>query len=169
MAFFIIMGSFRLLLTVFHFFSKAVHNHDLFIIDSRPYRPLQFIRFRLWCAHHPAILDQRVLTDTVAPKLFDRAYPNAPDGYKPTAGDCPSDRPTIRSASRLSPNETSWLQVRRSKTVDPMRDFLGRLDFGSLKGDSYISDHAQNVSALPNIAIAVSGGGYRALMNGGEG
>lgn len=51
-----------------------------------------------------------------------------------------------------------------------MRDFLGRLDFGgNFKGDSYIFDHAQNVSALPNIAIAVSGGGYRALMNGGEG
>lgn len=49
-----------------------------------------------------------------------------------------------------------------------MRDFLGRLDFGNFEAASYISDHAQNVSALPNVAIAVSGGGYRALMNGGK-
>jgi lysophospholipase len=49
-----------------------------------------------------------------------------------------------------------------------MRDFLGRLDFGNFEAAAYISDHAQNASALPNIAIAVSGGGYRALMNGGK-
>lgn len=110
-----------------------------------------------------------ILTETASPRLFDRAFPNAPDGYTPAAGNCPSDRPTIRSASRLSQNEISWLQLRRNKTVDPMRDFLGRLDFGNFEAASYISDNAQNVSALPNIAIAVSGGGYRALMNGGKG
>lgn len=152
------------------FSPEPIHNHhDLFIIDNRLHQPLHYIRFRLWYVpHHARILNQRVLRDAAAPKLFDRALPNAPDGYKPTAEDCPSNRPTIRSASRLSPNETSWLQIRRNKTVDPMRDFLGRLDFGGFKADSYISDNAQNVSALPNIAIAVSGGGYRALMNGGE-
>lgn len=64
--------------------------------------------------------------------------------------------------------ETSWLQVRRNKTLDPMKDFLGRLDFGDFKAATYITINAQNASALPNIAIAVSGGGYRALMNGGE-
>lgn len=32
--------------------------------------------------------------------------------------------------------------------------------------ESYINNHRSNVSALPNIGIAVSGGGYRALMNG---
>ena len=31
---------------------------------------------------------------------------------------------------------------------------------------SFISGHSRNVSNLPNIGIAVSGGGYRALMNG---
>lgn len=108
-----------------------------------------------------------VLIDTASSELYPRALPNAPNGYKPEAGTCPSDRPKIRSASTLSREEISWLPARRNKTVDPMRDFLGRLDFGSLKGDSYVSEHAQNASALPNIAIAVSGGGYRALMNGG--
>lgn len=97
-----------------------------------------------------------------------RALPNAPSGYTPKGGDCPSDRPKIRNASKLSPNETSWLEVRRNKTVDPMRELLGRLNITGFDAAGYISDHAQNSSALPNVAIAVSGGGYRALMNGGE-
>lgn len=96
-----------------------------------------------------------------------RALPNAPNGYAPKGGDCPSDRPKIRSASTLSPNETSWLEVRRNKTVDPMRELLGRLNIAGFDAAGYIADHAQNSSALPNVAIAVSGGGYRALMNGG--
>lgn len=49
-----------------------------------------------------------------------------------------------------------------------MRDLLGRINISGFDADAYISDHAQNFSALPNIAIAVSGGGYRALLNGGE-
>ncbi|MCJ1464334.1 Lysophospholipase 1 [Pseudocyphellaria aurata] len=96
-----------------------------------------------------------------------RALPNAPSGYTPTGGDCPSDRPRIRSASQLSSNETSWLEVRRNKTIDPMRELLGRLNITGFDAAGYISNHAQNSSALPNVGIAMSGGGYRALMNGG--
>ena len=47
-----------------------------------------------------------------------------------------------------------------------MRDFLGRVNITGLDTNAYIDSAAQNVSALPNIAIALSGGGYRALMNG---
>lgn len=97
-----------------------------------------------------------------------RALPNAPNGYTPVADNCPSVRPTIRSASGLSRNETSWLELRRNKTVDPMRDFLGRINITGFDAGAYISDNAKNVSALPNIGIAVSGGGYRALLNGGK-
>lgn len=49
-----------------------------------------------------------------------------------------------------------------------MRELLGRLNITDFDAAGYISDHAQNSSNLPNIAIAVSGGGYRALMNGGK-
>ncbi len=48
-----------------------------------------------------------------------------------------------------------------------MRDLLGRLNIAGLDTASYITSHAQNITALPNIAIAVSGGGYRATLNGG--
>jgi lysophospholipase len=67
----------------------------------------------------------------------------------------------------LSANETAWLKQRRNVTVNAMIDFLGRLNFSSLDASSFIKNNAQNTSALPNIGIAASGGGYRALMNGG--
>lgn len=50
--------------------------------------------------------------------------------------------------------------------MSAMKTLLGRLNITGLDTDSYIDSAANNVSALPNIAIAVSGGGYRALMNG---
>ncbi|KAI4731324.1 hypothetical protein E4T49_00844 [Aureobasidium sp. EXF-10728] len=94
-----------------------------------------------------------------------RAAPEAPNGYVPTAVDCPSDRPTIREAKTISNNETEWLYVRRNNTVSAMRNLLGRMNITGLDTNSYIDSAANNVSALPNIAIAGSGGGYRALMN----
>lgn len=96
-----------------------------------------------------------------------RALPNAPDGYTPQGQNCPSARPKVRNATALSTNETSWLQVRRHVAIDAMKVFLGRIDLGSFNATSYIENHSDNVSALPNLGIAVSGGGYRALMNGG--
>ena len=51
--------------------------------------------------------------------------------------------------------------------MDPLKDLLGRLNISGFDAESYINKNAQNVSALPNIAIALSGGGYRACLNGG--
>ena len=75
-------------------------------------------------------------------------------------------RPSIRSAAKLSPNETSWLQTRHKKTLSAMKDFFGHVKVGDLDVNAYLNKHANNASNLPNIGIAVSGGGYRALMNG---
>lgn len=47
-----------------------------------------------------------------------------------------------------------------------MKDFFGHVSVGNFDAVSYINRVANNASALPNIGIAVSGGGYRALMNG---
>ncbi|KAK3050564.1 Lysophospholipase 1 [Extremus antarcticus] len=96
-----------------------------------------------------------------------RALPaNAPHGYKPQTNDCPSDAPTIRTAASLSDEETSWLRSRRAATIQPMRDLLGRLNITGLDTDQYINNNRNNVSNLPNIGVAVSGGGYRAMLNG---
>jgi len=48
-----------------------------------------------------------------------------------------------------------------------MKDLLSRINITGFDAASYIEQNSGNASALPNIAIAVSGGGYRALMNGG--
>jgi lysophospholipase len=47
-----------------------------------------------------------------------------------------------------------------------MRDLLNRLNITGFDVNNFISGNANNVSALPNIAISFSGGGYRALQNG---
>ncbi|KAL8866946.1 MAG: hypothetical protein Q9174_005980, partial [Haloplaca sp. 1 TL-2023] len=108
----------------------------------------------------------RLNTRATPNALHPRALPNAPDGYTPESLDCPSNRPVLRSGERLSSNETSWLDARRNKTRDPMRDLLRRINIPNFDAPAYITENERNQSALPNIGIAVSGGGYRALLNG---
>ncbi|KAJ6260505.1 Lysophospholipase [Drechslerella dactyloides] len=98
--------------------------------------------------------------------FFKRAAADAPNGYAPAPVDCPSTRPAIRSASALSPAEQSWLQDRRKNIIKPLRDFLTRADISGFDAGAYIDANSKNSSRIPNIAIGVSGGGYRALMNG---
>lgn len=105
-------------------------------------------------------------TDDLALEVARRALPNAPDGYTPANVSCPASRPSVRSAAHLSPNETSWLDTRRSKSLAAMKDFFGHVKVGDYDVTSYLNQHSSNSSNLPNIGIAVSGGGYRALMNG---
>ncbi|KAL2061197.1 hypothetical protein VTL71DRAFT_7470 [Oculimacula yallundae] len=96
-----------------------------------------------------------------------RALPNSPSGgYAPAVVSCPSQRPTIRSAATLSPSEVSWLQLRRQHTIDPMISWLTRMNITGFDAGAYINGIRNNATSLPNIGIAVSGGGYRALMNG---
>lgn len=95
-----------------------------------------------------------------------RALPNSPNGYTPSFRDCPSNAPSVRAAADLSSQETAWLERRRNNTVQPMRELLTRLNITGFDAGSYIDRVSNNASELPNIGIAVSGGGWRALMNG---
>lgn len=100
-------------------------------------------------------------------QLAGRAAPDSPSGdYPPGAVDCPSTRPTIRAANSLSQPEVNWLKERRPKTVKPMIDLLKRCNIPNFDAEAFINKHASNFSVVPNIGIAISGGGYRALMNG---
>lgn len=47
-----------------------------------------------------------------------------------------------------------------------MQDLLSRLNIDNFDVDSYMRSVGDNVTLLPNIGLAFSGGGYRALMNG---
>ncbi|KAF2200379.1 lysophospholipase [Delitschia confertaspora ATCC 74209] len=98
--------------------------------------------------------------------VWERATPQAPNAYAPAAVNCPSTRPSIRPAHDISDQEKSWLEKRRSNTMDPMREFLIRMNITGFDAGKYIDNHRNNVSALPNIGIAASGGGYRAMLNG---
>ncbi|KAH8698062.1 lysophospholipase Plb3 [Phaeosphaeriaceae sp. PMI808] len=88
------------------------------------------------------------------------------DGYAPHPADCPVSRPIIRNPISLSPEETAWLGKRQANTLWAIRDFLARANITGFDSNAYIEKIGQNASALPNIAVAVSGGGYRALMHG---
>ncbi|KAI2626039.1 lysophospholipase catalytic domain-containing protein [Hypomontagnella submonticulosa] len=99
--------------------------------------------------------------------VMGRAAPEAPSGnYAPANVDCPQERPTVRGAGTLSQSEQDWLRNRRNKTIDPMVQFLRNSGLTDFDAAGYVTSHAQNFSIVPNIGIAVSGGGYRALMNG---
>ncbi|KAK5952725.1 Lysophospholipase 1 [Knufia fluminis] len=95
-----------------------------------------------------------------------RALPNSPEGYTPSDVDCPSTPPSVRLADSLSQNEAEWVQRRRSNTIEPMREFLSRMNITDFDAGQYIDNNRDNASALPNIGIAFSGGGWRALING---
>jgi lysophospholipase len=99
-------------------------------------------------------------------EILARAFPNAPDGYAPANTTCPANRPTIRGAAQLSPNESSWLPERRNNTVQAMKDFFGHVNISGFDAAGYIDRVSSNATNLPNIGIAISGGGYRALLNG---
>lgn len=47
-----------------------------------------------------------------------------------------------------------------------MRDLLNRLDVVGFDANSYMEQVGDNATILPNIGLAFSGGGYRALLNG---
>ncbi|CBY01712.1 hypothetical protein IAQ61_010053 [Plenodomus lingam] len=100
------------------------------------------------------------------PRSEKRASPQAPNGYAPAEVDCPSTRPSIRSAGSLSQAESQWLQTRRPNTVAPMRELLERANITGFDVGAYMDRHGSNTTALPNIALSFSGGGYRALLNG---
>jgi len=112
---------------------------------------------------HP---DYDLLAAKVATEIAKRAVPDAPNGYTPTQENCPSTRPTIRQANSLSQDETEWLNTRRGVTIPAMRSLFQQLNITGLDTNAYFDNHMSNTSNLPNIGLAVSGGGYRALLNG---
>lgn len=119
----------------------------------------------LWAAHGSITSASSLHNNN---KFDIRALASSPSGnYSPAIVPCPSTRPTIRGAgSGLNPSERDWLTKRRAATVQPMKDFMSRANIDGFDAESYLDKYANDVANLPNVGIAVSGGGYRALMNG---
>jgi lysophospholipase len=93
-----------------------------------------------------------------------RALPDAPNGYTPARVQCPFANPSVRNATELSQNETQWLEKREGKRLRDMQNLLARLNISDFNATQYFTSFQP--SSLPNIGIAFSGGGYRALLNG---
>ncbi|RCI10829.1 hypothetical protein L249_5243 [Ophiocordyceps polyrhachis-furcata BCC 54312] len=83
-------------------------------------------------------------------------------GYRPTSVPCPAQRPSVRDGSTISPQEREWLSRRRTQTAPQIRRLLRRIDIPGFDSDGYLRRHR----SLPTIGIAVSGGGYRAMLVG---
>ncbi|RSM07801.1 hypothetical protein CEP52_005007 [Fusarium oligoseptatum] len=101
-----------------------------------------------------------------ASSLSRRGSPQAPNGYVPAEVTCPSERPTIRNGTHISDQEREWLPKRRNETIPYIRTLLKRISIPGFDSDEYLKDVENNSTALPNIGIAVSGGGYRAMLCG---
>lgn len=99
------------------------------------------------------------------PLLEQKAVPNAPDGYAPSRVSCPATRPSIRTATALSAEETAWLPRRGNNTISALKAILSRANISDIDTNAYIDNIVSNGSAVPQIGITISGGGYRVLMN----
>jgi lysophospholipase len=95
-----------------------------------------------------------------------RALAVSPKAYTPSKIACPNNRPSIRAPLQLSPEESQWLTKRRPVALAALKDLLQRINIAGFDAGGYIDKYKNDVKQMPNIGIAVSGGGYRALMNG---
>ncbi|KAK0392004.1 hypothetical protein NLU13_1502 [Sarocladium strictum] len=126
----------------------------------------------LYCAAAASVVTAAPQDTALIPRdpsslaLAPRAIQNAPNGYVPESVRCPGDRPTIRHGGTLSQQEKDWTLRRRNETIPHIRDLLQRIAIPDFDSAAYLKDVETNSTALPNIGLAVSGGGYRALLNG---
>lgn len=99
-----------------------------------------------------------------------QARSNPTGAYAPSLAACPSVASLIRSAQSevLCSNETDYIQRHQSATQQAWTDWLRasnpgpNLD-GVLPGGA--QTYTSNLDALPRVGVALSGGGYRAMVS----
>ena len=74
-------------------------------------------------------------------------------GYQPISAACPADTPLVRDAGELGPEESAYISSRKEKADAALADWLQKQ--GAFSTDSQ-----------PTVALASSGGGYRAQLAG---
>lgn len=87
------------------------------------------------------------------------------NSYTPANVSCDEDINLIRQASGPSDDETEWLKKRDVYTREALRSFLDRAT-SNFSDSSLVSQLFSNASDIPRIAVACSGGGYRAMLSG---
>lgn len=115
---------------------------------------------------NPDVIHADADTAPLAATLVQRATDAVPSGYSPSSSKCPDPPPKIRSGTSLGPDEKKWLPHRRKETIDPIRSLLKRLAITGFDSEKYLGNATVNSTSLPTIGIAISGGGYRAMVGG---
>ncbi|KAF8314068.1 hypothetical protein DL93DRAFT_2080560 [Clavulina sp. PMI_390] len=94
----------------------------------------------------------------------------APSGnYAPSIKQtCPSTliRQPSSSSEALSSDESAWVAARRANVVSAWESYLTNSALNLTSSGFDVKGFMANTSNLPNIAIATSGGGYRAMLHG---
>src|SRR5271169_3294435 len=81
--------------------------------------------------------------------------------YAPINVTCPID--LIRSGDNgLSPQESQYISQRKAKATQNLQMWLEMVSLQDFNVSSFLA----NESNVPTLAIAFSGGGYRAMLNG---
>uniref|UniRef100_A0A060TBV8 Lysophospholipase n=1 Tax=Blastobotrys adeninivorans TaxID=409370 RepID=A0A060TBV8_BLAAD len=84
------------------------------------------------------------------------------DSYAPGNVSCPKVDSLVRIADSLNSDEADWVAERRKKTLPELKEFLKRANMTDFDMNSFFSNSSNPV----NIALAFSGGGYRAMLSG---
>lgn len=99
----------------------------------------------------------------LAARAFNPALHSRDEGdlsYAPYNTSCPAGvTDFIRTGQALSANETDYINARMQKIIDPLTDWL---DGANLSYD--MDKLTSNSTNAPKLGIAVSGGGYRAML-----
>ncbi|KLO18750.1 hypothetical protein SCHPADRAFT_819403 [Schizopora paradoxa] len=103
------------------------------------------------------------------------ASSNAVTAYTPSVGACPKGFELVRSAGTvgnqsLGPDEASYISKRKTQVLpDAWKTYVQNVQSKDLDLPSYVSSilgGGANISDLPSLGIAVSGGGFRAAIFG---
>lgn len=85
-----------------------------------------------------------------------------PTGYAPVPVKCPLNVTYLRKGDDISPQEKAWIAQRHKKTDQALVDFLGSSNLTDFDAEKFVANASQSL----NMAIAFSGGSYRAMLNG---
>ncbi|SMN21890.1 similar to Saccharomyces cerevisiae YOL011W PLB3 Phospholipase B (lysophospholipase) involved in phospholipid metabolism [Maudiozyma saulgeensis] len=85
------------------------------------------------------------------------------NSYAPATVDCADDLNIIRAADGLSESESNWVAKRDAVTQAALKTFLTRAT-SNFSDKSILNSLFSESSNVPRVAIAASGGGYRATF-----
>ena len=96
------------------------------------------------------------------PTIAQRSVETSPNftTYAPVRIKCPASPPQVRPAHGLSEEESQWAAGRKKKVLNGLSPYLRRLHLSDFDIEEYLKRLESDTSNVPNIAMALSGGGW---------